>query len=262
MANSAPSATGKPTAAVTASAPAGYGKKPVPPKAKSKANAEATRPPQAPSSKSSVAHLESSFKKSDLDKLPLERQKQLTEIYEKAAENKEYFDATNAEIAKSLGGSAAVVKLKGSDRAVEKALSDYDGDVTKIKDLLRTTITIKSLKDTNKAIEAIKSKYGDPVKLKNTLDPNVDSVGGTGYRDINMVFQVNGSFVEVQVNMKEMLDVKHGEGHALYEEIRTIESKAKIEKRPMTKAEVNQIEKLSTRSFQLYESAWESMIKS
>ena len=262
MANSAPSATGKPTAAVTAAAPAGYGKKPVPPKAKPKANAEATEPPKAPTAKSSAAQLETALNKSDLDKLPPEKQKQLTEIYEKAAENKAYFDATNAEIAKSLGGEAAVVKLKGSARAVEKALSDYDGDVTKIKDLLRTTISIKSLKDTNKAIDAVKSKYGEPVKLKNTLDPNVDSVGGSGYRDVNMVFEVKGSFVEVQINMKEMLDVKHGEGHALYEEIRTIESKAKTEKRPMTKAESNQIEKLSARSRQLYASAWESMINS
>ena len=161
-----------------------------------------------------------------------------------------------------MGGEAAVVPLKGSTRAVEKVINEYDGDVSKLKDLLRTTISIKSLKDTNKAIDAIKAKYGEPVKLKNTLDPSADSVGGSGYRDVNMVFEVKGSYVEVQVNMKLMLEVKHGEGHAVYEEVRTIIGKASGEKRPMTKTEVNQVAKLNARSKQLYSAAWESMIKS
>ena len=206
--------------------------------------------------------LEKALKKSDVDKLPAEKQKEFTDVYEKAAANKEFFDSTNAEIAKELGGEAAVVPLKGSTRAVEKVINEYDGDVSKLKDLLRTTISIKSLKDTNKAIDAIKAKYGEPVKLKNTLDPSADSVGGSGYRDVNMVFQVKGSYVEVQLNMKPMLEVKYGEGHAVYEEVRTIVGKAAGEKRPMTKTEVNQVAKLNARSKQLYSAAWDSMMKS
>ena len=257
-----PSATGKPTASITAPAPAGYTDKPKPPTAKEKPKAEATEPPKAPTAKSSSGHLEKALKKNDVDKLPAEKQKEFTDVYEKAAANKEFFDSTNAEIAKELGGEAAVVPLKGSTRAVEKVINEYDGDVSKLKDLLRTTISIKSLKDTNKAIDAIKAKYGEPVKLKNTLDPSADSVGGSGYRDVNMVFEVKGSYVEVQVNMKSMLEVKHGEGHAVYEEVRTIIGKASGEKRPMTKTEVNQVAKLNARSKQLYSAAWDSMMKS
>ena len=236
--------------------------KPKAPTAKENKKEVATEPPKAPTAKANQGHLEKALKKSDVDKLPAEKQKEFTETYEKAAANKEFFDSTNAEIAKELGGEAAVVPLKGSTRAVEKVINEYDGDVSKLKDLLRTTISIKSLKDTNKAIDAIKAKYGEPVKLKNTLDPSADSVGGSGYRDVNMVFEVKGSYVEVQVNMKSMLEVKHGEGHAVYEEVRTIIGKASGEKRPMTKTEVNQVAKLNARSKQLYSAAWESMIKS
>ena len=236
--------------------------KPKAPTAKENKKEVATEPPKAPTAKANQGHLEKALKKSDVDKLPAEKQKEFTDVYEKAAANKEFFDSTNAEIAKELGGEAAVVPLKGSSRAVEKVINEYDGDVSKLKDLLRTTISIKSLKDTNKAIDAIKAKYGEPVKLKNTLDPSADSVGGSGYRDVNMVFQVKGSYVEVQLNMKPMLEVKYGEGHAVYEEVRTIVGKAAGEKRPMTKTEVNQVAKLNARSKQLYSAAWDSMMKS
>ena len=236
--------------------------KPKAPTAKENKKEVAIEPPKAPTAKANQGHLEKALKKSDVDKLPAEKQKEFTDVYEKAAANKEFFDSTNAEIAKELGGEAAVVPLKGSTRAVEKVINEYDGDVSKLKDLLRTTISIKSLKDTNKAIDAIKAKYGEPVKLKNTLDPSADSVGGSGYRDVNMVFQVKGSYVEVQLNMKPMLEVKYGEGHAVYEEVRTIVGKAAGEKRPMTKTEVNQVAKLNARSKQLYSAAWDSMMKS
>ena len=77
-----------------------------------------------------------------------------------------------------------------------------------------------------------------------------------------MVFEMNGSYVEIQVNMDTMLKIKNGEGHAIYEEIRAIQGKASAEKRPMTKSETNQVSKLSDRSMQLYSSAWDAMTKS
>ena len=207
-------------------------------------------------------HLEGVIKQQDLDKLDPEQQKILKETYQKAAENKNHFDAVNAEIAKELGGKAAVVDLKGSKRAVEKTLSDYKGDSTQLKDLLRTTIEINTLKDTNKAIELLTEKYGKPVKLRDTLDPSVGSVHDTGYRDVNMVFVVNGSYAEIQVNMEPMLKVKDGKGHELYDQTRTIIGNAEKEERPLTKDEALKVSKLNARSKTLYDAAWEEMIKS
>lgn len=221
------------------------------------AKAMANKVPKHLTAQKKNKHLEKSFNPTHLKQLSTESQKQLTKIYEKAAENKDYFDSTNASIAKELGGEAAVVDIKGSERAVEKVLNDYEGDVTKIKDLLRTTISIKSLKDTDKAIELIKAKYGEPVKLKNTLNP--DAPSPSGYRDINMVFEVKGSYMEVQVNMKPMLTVKYGKGHELYEQIRNIEGTALKEKRSLTKAEFNKVTKLNAESKKLYDAAYSEM---
>ena len=77
-------------------------------------------------------------------------------MYENAARNKDHFDKINKEIAESVGGKSAVVPLKGSARAVEKTLADYDGDPSKIKDLLRTTIEINHPDDVAKWIEIIR----------------------------------------------------------------------------------------------------------
>ena len=233
--------------------------KPKSPKAKEKKQEVATEPPKPPTAKSSAQHLEGVINQKDLDQLSPEKQKELMDIYEKAAANKNKFDKTNYEIAQELGGEAAEVGIKSTKRAIEKVIEDYDGDPSQLKDLLRTTISINTLNDTNKAIDAIKAKYGEPIKLKNTLDPSTDSVGGSGYRDVNMVFKMDGSYIEVQVNMKPMLDVKYGEGHKIYEEVREMEGKAKKEKRPLTKDEVNRITKLNARSKQLYSAAWEEM---
>lgn len=233
--------------------------KPKSSKAKEKKQEVATEPPQPPTAKSSAQHLEGVINQKDLDQFPPEKQKELMDIYEKAVANKNKFDKTNYEIAQELGGEAAVVSIKKTERAVKKVIEDYDGDPSQLKDLLRTTISINTLNDTNKAIDAIKAKYGEPVKLKNTLDPSTDSVGNSGYRDVNMVFKMNGSYIEVQVNMKPMLNVKYGEGHKIYEEVREMEGKAKKEKRSLTKNEVNRITKLNARSKQLYSAAWEEM---
>lgn len=233
--------------------------KPKSPKTKEKKQEVATEPPKPPTAKSSAQHLEGVINQKDLDQLPPEKQKELMDIYEKAAANKNKFDKTNYEIAQELGGEAAEVGIKSTKRAIEKVIEDYDGDPSQLKDLLRTTISINTLNDTNKAIDAIKAKYGEPIKLKNTLDPSTNSVNGSGYRDVNMVFKMDGSYIEVQVNMKPMLDVKYGEGHKIYEEVREMEGKAKKEKRSLTKDEVNRITKLNARSKQLYSAAWEEM---
>jgi len=226
------------------------------------AKAMANKVPSSLTESSQHKHLTKSFNPKDLKQLSSANQKQLIEIYKKAAENKDYFDETNASIAKALGGEAAVVDIKSSERAVAKILNDYEGDPSKIKDLLRTTISINTLKDTQKSIDLIKAKYGEPLKLKNTLSNDVESIGGTGYRDVNMVFEVKGSYMEVQVNMKPMLDVKYGKGHDIYEKIQKIERKAKKEKRDVSESEEVELSQLKSTSLKLYSDAWESMNKS
>jgi hypothetical protein len=183
----------------------------------------------------------------------------LKSMYEKAAANKDKFDSTNQEIADLFGTKAAVVPLKNTERAVEKIIDAYEGDPSKIKDLLRTTIPVKSLGELNKAIETIKSKYGEPIKFRNLLDPNTKSLGGSGYRDINMVVEINGSYAELQINLPEMLEAKD-KGHKFYEELRTLEVKGKTRK--LTSKEKEFMAELNNKQKDLYEAAWSAITKS
>ena len=183
-------ALGKSQAAMFAPAPAGAMQKPKAPQAKPKQEPVATH----------QKHLEGKVSEADVNRLPKDKQEQFKSMYENAARNKDHFDKINKEIAESVGGKSAVVPLKGSARAVEKIMADYEGDPSKIKDLLRTTIEIKSPADVTKAIEQLKAKYGEPVKFRNSLAHDAPSVGGSGYRDVNMVVEINGSYAEVQIN--------------------------------------------------------------
>jgi hypothetical protein len=59
----------------------------------------------------------------------------------------------------------------------------------------------------------------------------------------------------MQFHLDEVMRVKNGPGHALYEEIRSIKAKALREKRPRTIAEQNQIHAAREKSRQLYDEA-------
>ena len=254
-------ALGRATANITAPAAATAQGEPKAPTQKKSQDLVATKPPEAPAAKGGAAkHLEGKLKEEHLDKLPKEKQAEFKEMYEKAAANKDAFDSTNKKIAQELGGKAAVVPLKGSERAVEKITKSYNNDPSKIKDLLRTTIEINSLKDVTSAVEHIKMNYGEPVKLRNLLDPGTESLGGSGYRDINMVVEINGSYAEIQVNLPAMLEAKE-QGHKHYEVVRVIVENAEVEKRPLTADEQKKVNAANNEMKALYDAAWESITK-
>ena len=227
---------------------------------KPKAPTAQAKKPEAPKANRAKEHLAGKLKQVDVERLPEEKQKIFTEMYEKAAENKDHFDNTNLKIAEELGGRAAIVPLKGSQRAVDKITKSYDNDPTKIKDLLRTTIEIKSLKDVDSAIEKLKAEYGTPVKLRNLLDPKVDSLGGSGYRDVNMVVEVNGSYAEVQINLPAMMEAKE-KAHGYYEEVRIILEDAAQAGKQLNVYEEAKVNKLNDKMKALYDAAWESITK-
>ena len=246
---------GRQTAAITApAAKTALIEKPQAPRAKT------VEKPEAPKANRAKEHLAGKLKQVDVERLPVEKQKIFTEMYEKAAENKDHFDNTNSKIAEELGGRAAIVPLKGSQRAVDKITKSYDNDPTKIKDLLRTTIEIKSLKDVDSAIEKLKAEYGTPVKLRNLLDPKSDSLGGSGYRDVNMVVEVNGSYAEVQINLPAMMEAKE-KAHGYYEEVRIILEDAAQAGKQLNVYEEAKVNNLNAKMKALYDAAWESITK-
>lgn len=83
-----------------------------------------------------------------------------------------------------------------------------------------------------------------------------------GYRDMLInVRASSGHVMEVQLHLKQILEVKEGAGHKLYEEIRSIIARAKTEDRALTAQELNRVLELRTESKKLYDKAWKEANK-
>lgn len=169
--------------------------------------------------------------KADLDKA-VEKYGPTYEEYkaEFTPEVRTAFDGRVAKIADAVGARPMIgVDLKGP-RAIEKAWNDVQGtdfepDVTSIKDVLRASIIAHDDDGVTRAVEAVKAEFG--------VDPNDPTTGKQkdrfakpqdGYKD--HLFQVrlpNGRFAEIQVHRADMIFAKEaGPGHKIYELLRTV----------------------------------------
>jgi hypothetical protein len=176
------------------------------------------------------------------------------QLYKDAAvAQKELSDAT-LDIAGKTGGKPIIPeKLKGRERAMEKVNVEYKGDASRLTDLARSSVEYKKLEDVYKGLEILKSKY-EIVQIKDRFAKPTSA----GYRDILLTVRMsNGHVCEVQLHLEQILAVKGGEGHHLYEIIRSIEATAAKEARALTKAELAKIEWANGESRRLYNEAIE-----
>ncbi len=125
------------------------------------------------------------------------------------------------QIARKVGTShpPALPGLKKLKRALAKVMSDYAGDATRIRDLVRGTVVVDTIEQAERAVALLRKRFGAPVKFRDFSMP----IPGTGYRDIFMQFERAGGLAfEVQVNVPAMLEAKE-RMHALYEEWQNIQ---------------------------------------
>ena len=166
---------------------------------------------------------------------------QLDEMYSKAPVAKTEVDSIGESIAKKVKGRLAKDALKSRSRALEKALNDYKGDASKVKDIARNTIVV----DQDHCDEAVALLREQGAKVK-IIDAVEDPMG---YSGANAVVKTKaGIFAEIQVNSPEMIYAKEppavartilgeeqynqiaakvgvpgGRGHVLYEEVRSLD---------------------------------------
>jgi len=112
--------------------------------------------------------------------------------------------------------------LKGKDRAEEKVRTDYEGDWSQVRDMVRATIAVPGLTQIPNVLAEMKAAGIELAqKPKNNL---VKPLPG-GYRDLNMIVKLpNGLLAELQVHVKPMTLAKE-KGHKPYETTRSIEGK-------------------------------------
>ncbi|MDO8775679.1 MAG: RelA/SpoT domain-containing protein [Burkholderiaceae bacterium] len=178
----------------------------------------------------------------------------LARMYEQAGAVKPVFDGRLMEVADRLGAQLKLAKLKGPDRAAAKIASDYGGDPTQIKDLVRGTVVVKSLQDVEQAIAELRNKFEVlETGFRNSLTDA--TVSPNGYRDVKMNVRIDGHTAEVQVNLAEMMAAKH-DAHPLYEQQSALARKISDEQRLPTQAERNEAEALQQRQRDIYTAAW------
>jgi len=148
---------------------------------------------------------------------------QLDEMYAKAPAAKAEIDALADSIAKKKGGRVIKAPLKQRHRALEKAIRDYRGDASKVKDIARNTIVV----DWN--------QYDKAVALLKEQRATVKNIGATsdlmGYSGTNAVIRTNAGIpAEIQVNTPEMIYAKESpaNGRAILGKKKYAELAAKI----------------------------------
>lgn len=153
--------------------------------------------------------------------------------------------------------SEARVKEKGAVLLDEKGRPNDWGQLT---DLARSSVQFKSVSEIYKALDHLGQQY-EIVRFKDRFrNPTPE-----GYRDILLNVKMPpdppGHVAEIQLHTEEILKIKNGRGHALYEESRVIREKAESEKRDLTPDETKQLDKLVREQRKLYNSAYQAAIR-
>lgn len=195
-----------------------------------------------------------SLNEDDLAQLAPDAQVTLRALYQDAAIRKEQFDNLNRDIANLVNAEYRAADLKGSSRAVEKIVFDYQGDANQIKDLLRATVVVDNFQQAGVALRELRSRYQVlDSGFRNLLDPKVKALDG-GYRDIKMNVNVDGHIAEVQISIPEFMKVKD-QFHAKYAERDNILRRITDENRQPTRAEQAQIDKINGEMKPAYDEA-------
>lgn len=122
----------------------------------------------------------------------------------------------------SEGHYLFIAPLKGEKRAEEKVNSDYGGDWSQLRDVVRCSVAV----DTMDQMHDVLSKLKD-AGLKLAMQPKDRFAKPTpvGYRDLLMNIELpNGVIGEMQLHVKGMLEAKE-QGHKPYEVMRSIFAK-------------------------------------
>lgn len=148
-------------------------------------------------------------------RLPPAQAPALVKVYADAEREKPAFDSTVQSIADEAGATAKLVPLKAPEKAANKIIHDYGGDPTRIKDILRATINVRTIDEADAAIASIYQRFKvQPTGGRNLLRDGVEPMEG-GYRDAKFNVDINGHIAEIQVNVPEMVEAK-AKAHDLY----------------------------------------------
>jgi hypothetical protein len=187
------------------------------------------------------------------DTQPQQGSSDIDKLYEEAAvAQKELYPLVTSVASKTNGKPKLLDSLKGRERATQKIATDYGGDASRLVDIARASIVYTSFANVMDGLAQCTQSM-NVVREKNRF---VEATPA-GYRDILLNVKLsNGHIAELQLHLEQILDVKSGVGHKLYEEIRTLQAEAEKAKRGLTAEEQAKVDQLLKESKEHYDAAF------
>lgn len=168
------------------------------------------------------------------------------------------FQSAVKALADELGLKFKEGKIKETRRMAEKTEFEYNGDPTRVKDVVRNTIVAKNLADAYEVVKEIRKKFDVIGEVKNSFEG--DQLP-TGYADLKVIVDLGkdekGQTLkgEIQVTTPELLKAKDfGGGHDLYKPLRELASLQSVNG-SLTKFELAKLAHLESESRKIYEPA-------
>jgi hypothetical protein len=152
------------------------------------------------------------------------------------------------------GAVLVVPPMKSKERAEEKTETDYEGNWSRLVDIVRMTIAVERFEDLKKVVQAL--KRSDMVLARRPEDGFMrQSVWGFRRLKVNMVMP-NGHIGELQVHLKGIFRVCV-RVHELYRKAQDIAVQAKEAGRVwLTQEEASVVKQLTRFVFDQNEAAW------
>lgn len=148
----------------------------------------------------------------------------LLEVYARIAPLYPVFLERAGALARLKDGALLLGPVKAISRVLRKARNEYReaGGVRAVRDLLRCTVVVRTAGDAVAMMDALGEEFPASVVNGVVREPknNFDHPKGN-YRDVNHQGTLEGTDVEIQVHVPEILAVK-AESHPLYEEVQEI----------------------------------------
>ena len=194
--------------------------------------------------------------------------KDLNNLLAKAKEAAPELDKLGKDLAAKHGATVTDINLKEEDSILRKVNKEEGGDLTKIKDAVRSTIVHENPEKINDIIKDLRGT-GKLAREPKSQRHETDPLGYSG--NIVNVKLANGQIGEIQVNTPKMIYAKEkpvdairtigqakydeikrktgiegGKGHTIYEEYRD------LVKKPITKKSAKRITELENQSKSYY----------
>lgn len=147
---------------------------------------------------------------------------------------------------------------KEQKRSEEKVRTNFNGDWGQLKDIVRASVVVPDFASMDNMVKELK-KSG--MKLASAPLDRFANPTEAGYRDLKLdVEYEDGHIGELQLHVRPVMEVKE-QAHKMYEQVRTIQAKAKEEGRTSLSEEEQKIVDGANKQMKsLYNKAWEQAL--